>query len=376
MPVSSIQRHFLPDAIEDRILEALRRGDYRETLPGERTLAEAFGVCRPTLRRAIKSLVAKGYLKPERGRPTRILAVPAKGGSDAKPNRRVVFLSSHPLHGLSAGTMLSYDLLSAELAASGYELHSTDCEAFRTRQCEPTLAALVRQWPACAYILHQAPPCIQEWFSRNRIPACVMGSPAEGASLPAVDTDFMPAATHAVGALRRQGHDPRRILLLIPRLDLAGHRAMGEGFLNAGGSPSNIIEHPLDDCVWGKWIAQKLLPLLQGPEAATAIVTGWARFTVGLQSALGCRFGITVPETVSIVCLADDPVFDMLIPRVTRYRRNPGRFVRHLKRLVLDLAKRRPVPPGPSFLVPELVPGATLMSPGNASPVAGRKATR
>lgn len=57
-----IRRHYLPDEVERRLRESLLRGDYGETLPGERNLAEVFGVSRPTLRRAIGALVAQGWL--------------------------------------------------------------------------------------------------------------------------------------------------------------------------------------------------------------------------------------------------------------------------------------------------------------------------
>ena len=342
---------------------ALRRGDYGETLPGERTLAEVFGVSRPTLRRAIAALVTQGWLKPDRGRPTRILQRPDSAYPAREVNRSIVFLSSHPLHSLSAGTMLAYELLSAELAANGYSLHFVACDAFRQRHGEESLPALMERHPAGAYILHQAPYPVQLWFARSGVPACIMGSAVEGLSLPAVDTDFAPAAKHAMGELRRLGHAPERVLLLLPQLDLAGNRAMREGFLNAGGSSLNVLAHPVDDAHWPAWISREILPLLGESGGPTAIIAGWARFTVALVSALGLRFAQRVPESVSVMCLADDPVFDMLIPRVTRYRRNSSKYVGQLRRIVVDLAHgRAPVRPQ-VLLIPELMPGGTTGAP-------------
>lgn len=355
-----IRRHYLPDEVERRLRESLLRGDYGETLPGERNLAEVFGVSRPTLRRAIGALVAQGWLQPVPGLPTRILKKPE---ARRDPSRVIAFLSSHPLRGLSAGTMLTHDLLSEALAADGYTLRFAECAAFRERRFRSALPASVNRVPADAYILHQAPEAVQAWFVEAGRPACVMGTPAQGVALPGLDTDFAPAAEHAMRMLQRQGHAPGRTLLLLPQLDLAGHRAMRAGFLRAGGSEAAVLRHPIDDSAFLPWIAREIVPRLAGGGGPTAVITGWARFTVALMTALSARFGLRLPDDLSVVCLADDPVFDMMIPQVSRYRRPAEAFVRRLARMSVMAAKGLPQPAGPVLLIPDLVEGGSVSAP-------------
>ena len=181
--------------------------------------------------------------------------------------------------------------------------------------------------------------------------------------MPGVDSDFRPAAEHALRMLAREGHDPSKMLLLLPKLELAGNRAMREGFLAAGGQVNRIWSHPVDDESFALWIAHELAPIVRDKSGATAVITGWARFSVGMVTALASRHGVRIPEKLSVVCLADDPVFDMMIPRVTRYRRPAEKFVQRLSRLALEVAQDLPPSSKVTLLMPDLVPGGTVGAP-------------
>lgn len=358
-----IRRHYLPDEVERRLIEAIRRGDYADTLPGERVLCGQFAVSRPTLRRAMSALAAQGWIARSRGKPTRILRREETKASPARTNT-AVFLSSHPLGELSAGTMLTYDLLDRALSKTGYALGFGDCPAFRQKLFANRLRETLRGAPADVRVLHQAPEPVQHWFAKEKTPCIVMGTPAPGADLPGIDSDFAPAAAHALSWLRREGHSAGRILLLLPKLELAGHRAMREGFLRAGGKETRVLTHPVDDDALPAWLAKELVPRLRaGADSPTAIITGWPRFTVALVTGLAARHGLRAPDDLSVACLADDPVFDMMIPTVSRYRRPAGKYVARLARMIMEVAQGMTPREKLVLLMPEQVPGGTVGPP-------------
>lgn len=361
---SPITRPNLPDVVEKHLREAISRGDFREFLPGERPLAETFKVSRPTLRRALAALAAEGILRQQSGCATRILRTDLTEGAKPPGPARVIFLSAQPLHRLSTNTVLAFDMLGKKLSASGMELRFAECHAFLQNEFQRTLDSFLKSSPAGTYVLHYAPGPVQRHLAQKGIPCVVMGSPDKAAGLRGVDTDFAPAARHAMGELKRLGHAPERTVLALPKLELAGHAAITEAFFKAGGRPASVLRHPVDFEIMPSWIGTHVLPLLRAKNGPTALITGWPRFTVGLVSALGMRHGLAIPENLSVVCLADDPTFDMLIPSVSRYRRNDNKYVNRLAKIILDTAShRKPAGPLLALIEPDFIAGGTLAGP-------------
>jgi GntR family negative regulator for fad regulon and positive regulator of fabA len=62
------------EAAETRLISAILDGRFpiHSTLPGERELASALGVTRPTLREALQRLARDGWLEIRQGKPTRV----------------------------------------------------------------------------------------------------------------------------------------------------------------------------------------------------------------------------------------------------------------------------------------------------------------
>jgi GntR family transcriptional regulator, negative regulator for fad regulon and positive regulator of fabA len=70
------------DHVERSLVTAIVDGDYApgDTLPGERELAQALGVTRPTLREALRRLERDGWLTIQQGKATRINDFWREGG--------------------------------------------------------------------------------------------------------------------------------------------------------------------------------------------------------------------------------------------------------------------------------------------------------
>lgn len=94
MQIGHIQQRRLADTIVEQLEAMILEGALQpgERLPAERTLAEQFGVSRPSLREAIQKLAAKGLLTSRQGGGTYVAE--ALGSSFSDP--LVALLGEHP----------------------------------------------------------------------------------------------------------------------------------------------------------------------------------------------------------------------------------------------------------------------------------------
>lgn len=351
-----LPRRYLAENVESALLEAMREGRFGEFLPGERRLAELLGVSRPTLRVALGILTKQGHIRIEQGRRTRITCVPA-AATPERTTGRIVLLSKNPLHELTPGTLYAIDLLRSHLEERGLRLEHKACHAFLHADPDRGLERLVSNDPADAWLLHQAPAGVQAWFSRKQLPAIVMGTPADGVELPGIDTDFRPTARHAFSQLTKLGHSPERIALIVPDLNLPGHRAMIAGFLESGGLEANVMRHPADFSGITEWIDRRFV---QTPRAPAAVIVDWPKMTLALLSRLAMGHGWKIPERLSVINLSDDPSLTMLVPPVNHYKRDVQRYVSLMVRLVLRTTKHLSDAEETRNLMPEYVKGGTI----------------
>lgn len=356
-----LKRRRLADEVESALRDAMAQGRFGEYMPAEVRLAEMFGVSRITLRQALAKLAREGAIAPNRGRRTRILSAPAASEADTKTGR-ILFLSPGRLHELSPGVLLVQDLLRSAMEERGFKLDHIPCHAFTQSSVAAALEKLVIAEPADLYLLHQAPSAVQEWFSKRRLPAIVVGTPVHGGELPGVHTDLRATAFHAIRHLRTNGHAPERIGLLIPKIDLPDNGTITAGFIEGGGIESMIVRHPSDGEELLSWIKRDNTALRKKP---TAMITAWPAPALALLGTLAFRDGRRIPASLSLVCLYDDPAFAMLVPSVTRYRRPPERYVAILSRLILSMAHGSPIK-GSRTLIPDLIKGETVAKPAAA----------
>ncbi len=352
-------RRYLPEDVELALIEGIREGRFRDFLPGERRLALLLGVSRPTLRVALNMLINQGRILVEQGRRTRIVhGVEAKVTPAA--TGRVILLTADELHLLSPADLLIIDLLRARLESVDLRLEHRACHAFQHVNPERGLERLLCADSADAWLLLQAPPRVQSWFHARRLPAIVLGTPASGVDLPGVDTDYRPAVRHAFGQLTKAGHSPDTIALVLPDIDLAGHRAMLDGFAEAGGASGSVLRHPVDFSAIGAWVDRRFVLMSRRPGA---VIVAWPKMTLALLTRLGLGHGWKIPERLSALCLSHDPAFEMVQPVVGHYRRNPERYAGVLAKLILRTTKCLVEPDESRSLMPVYVKGGTVAPP-------------
>jgi DNA-binding LacI/PurR family transcriptional regulator len=349
-------RRYLAENVETALLDAIRENRFGEFLPGERRLATILGVSRPTLRIALGVLTKQGHLRIEQGRRTRIVN-PGDSPKETVSTGRVMLLSKDPIHLLSPAMLFAIDLIRGQLEERGLRLEYRSCHAFQHAEPDRGLDRLVTEDPSDAWLLLHAPARVQEWFSKKQIPAIIVGSPADGVELPGLDTDFKPAVRHAFGKLTKLGHPANRIALLIPDLALPGHRAMREGFIEAGGTESAVLRHPMEFDGISEWVDRRFVRVATIP---SAVIVAWPKMTISLVTRLGLGHGWKIPEKLSVICLSDDPAFAMVQPPVDHYRRDVQRYVSLMVRLILRTTKRISEVDETRNLMPEYIKGGTI----------------
>lgn len=353
-------RRYLAENVETALLDAIRDNRFGEFLPGERRLATTLGVSRPTLRIALGVLTKQGHLSVEQGRRTRIVR-PGAGAKKKAATGRVTLLSKNPLHLLTPSILFAIDLLRGQLEERGLHLEYRSCHAFPHADPDRGLERVVAEEPSDTWLLLHAPAEVQAWFSRKQLPAIVVGTPADGVELPGLDTDFKPTVRHAFGRLTKSGHAPDRIALLMPDLELPGHRAMRTGFLEAGGTTAAVLRHPVEFDDIAKWIDRRFV---HPPGPYTAAIVAWPKMTLALVTRLGLGHGWKIPGRLSVICLSDDPAFAVVQPPVNHYRRDVQRYVAMLLRLIQRTTKQLSDADESRTLMPEYVKGGTVATPG------------
>lgn len=358
-----LPRRYLAENVETALLDAIRENRFGEFLPGERRLATLLGVSRPTLRVALGVLTKQGHLRIEQGRRTRIMN-PGDAPKEIVATGRVMLLSEKPMHLLSPAMLFAIDLIRVQLEERGLRMEYRSCHAFRHAEPDRGLERLVHEDPSDAWLLLHAPAGVQEWFSRKKLPTIIVGTPADGVELPGLDTDFKPAVRHAFGKLIKAGHAPERIALIIPDIELPGHRAMREGFLESGGDETAVLRHPVELGGISEWIDRKFV---QSPGAHTAAILAWPKMTLALITRLGLGHGWKIPGRLSVVCLSEDPAFLMVQPPVSHYARDVQRYVTLMIRLILRTTKQLSDADETRNLMPEYIKGGTVVAPGEGA---------
>lgn len=381
MPLA-LRRLSLVDQVADALRHELDRAQWSTQLPGEHQLAATLQVSRSTVRQALQLLHREGRVAVKRGsrwrpvRPARVRRTaggPKAPGTAAGGAKVVAMISSLPSAEQSWSSILIRDELRAQLQRAGLELQTHVLAQRSPRSGGAALRRLLAHTRAAAWVLASCSEAVQRHFERVALPALVLGSAHPGVALPAFRIDLGAALRHALGTLHRHGH--RQIALLLPRSPFAGTREVAASLAEAApwlrthGMSVAVREHESATSGVGSAIGSLLASQVR-PTAVIVMLPGDALSALGHLHARGVR----VPETLSLVCLFDDPYLARLTPALARYACDPAVFVRRLARPLIRLV-RSGVRPSSLAVVPEFIRGGTLQlrdAPELRRPDAGR----
>ena len=352
------RRSTVADQAAAALQAAIERGELANPLPGELTLARRLGVSRPSLHAALEQLERLGLVEIRVGRRTRIVAR-GRSRSSGPARRTLAILSVLPddAQFMSQSPLILH--LHAEAASRGLEWDPIFDGRLAVPAAAPRLQQLVSSRRDTCWVLHSCPAWLQRWFAEACVPTLVLGSCAQGVTLPSVDLDFWSVGWHAAGMLARHSH--RAVTLVLPAAPLPGDLACREGFLDYFSRLRRPLTKVHELAVTGPAprTLNRLRFALTGPQRSTAVfvmreATALAAYTQVLA------LGFAVPRDVSVISRDTHPLINAALPQLTRYSASPlkhaTRAVRAAQAILAGSAGR----PLPRLVSPQFVAGTTL----------------
>jgi DNA-binding LacI/PurR family transcriptional regulator len=287
-------------------------------------------------------------------------AVSAARGATQRP---VLLVSPLTVEDMPALALIVCQELAARLAARGRSLRLIECRAFGSRQPERALTRLLRtESGAGGWILHRAPLAVQEFFQKAGGPCTLLGNPHPGITLPAVSLNFAAVARHAAAALRRLGHLPGNIAVVISDSRLAGNEAVLHGVTEALGTADFRVVRHGEDSANLTALTDKLLTASSRP-AALIVHRPTAALTVASLAQSAHR--LRIPADLSLVCLEASRSLASFQPQLARYHHRYAPIGRSLADIIESLMAGIQRPGQQFHLLPQLLPGESLARPGS-----------
>jgi DNA-binding LacI/PurR family transcriptional regulator len=358
-------RSSLPAQTAAVVLAEIRRGRWREWLPGERQLSRDLRVSRGTVRTALGILERQEIVTPVSSQGHRIVVRPRQSAARrAKPV--IGLLSPEPLEARRPYFAMMLDHLQESAHARGWEFRRYYGASYFGLTAESHLSRLVSDSRCACWILARATRVAQAWFSKRGVPAVVSGHTYEGIALPSIDVDHRGAGRHAGTTLARHGHRTAALVVSRERLPglLVGEAGFLEGFRDSAGVENVILRVPYDgdDAALTAAVAKAL----EQPQRPTAVVTETPNQYLTVFSLLA-QLRLVVPRDVSLVSRLDDPFLAHLTPEPARYRVSPVGFARALTTLLTHLVNGEKLPVAVREIVPEFIKGASIGPPRSES---------
>ena len=354
-------RSSLPAQTAAVILEHIRRGRWRDWLPGERQLSREFRVSRGTVRSALEILERQHAVVVVSSQGYRVLQRARRRASGGE-RTTIGLLSPEPLEirRPSLAMMISHIREAAQARGWGFQRHSG--RNYFGPKADVHLSRLVEESGCTCWILARATHGAQDWFARREIPTVVSGHTYDGIALPSVDVDHRAAGRHAGNHLARQGHSRVALVFSRERLPglIEGEAGFTEGFRFKKASEMTITRLPFDGSAAAR--AAAVERCCRPATRPTAIITETPDQYLAVFSALA-RLRLRVPEEISLVSRLDDPFLHSLVPEPARYQIDPALFARTLTTLLAHLVAGEKVPLTERELVPEFIPGASVGPP-------------
>lgn len=348
-------RYSLISGVAESLKEAINTGEFRDHLPGVRTLGLELCASVPTVRGAIKLLEAEGVVIVKHGCLTRIISSSAINEPDPTAGRKTIVLLAYAPIKLHASPLRD---VADQLRKQGYTVVSH--EAGNRNVSLSELNRLLALHPAACWVLLGSPKPVQEFFSsHNSLCLVASGSSGDGVHLPDFEIDFSALYRHLAHQFHNLGH--RRFHLIIGKQSAQKNSRSLDAFVSA------VRERGLD-----RTHEDLILTYDDSPEQLRALLERQFRQTekpTGLCVALvSCYIltqgwlqskGYRIPEDVSLICRDGDELMNYIIPAPSHYIYPAVVYGRRLARAIVTLAETGRVRTH-TLLMPKLVKGNSM----------------
>lgn len=325
----------ITDQVARHLHTEILRGRWSDTMPGKHELAADLGVNNKTVEAALRLLEKDGLLIPQGAGRRRLIN--ARGGKSIRA-MRIAFLA----HDRDADRKLDYIVeIQHLLIEAGHAVFFPAKSLAQLRFEVRRVARLVEQTKADAWIVLAGSQAILEWFASQPKPVFALFGQRYGLPLAGIGPNSPPAVAAATLKLLELGH--RRIVLLCRRSQRLPHPSPRQGaFLHelqaAGIAPS---AYNLPDWEETNEGFQQCLGALFRVTPPTALIVDEAAFFIAVLQ-FCARRGISVPGTVSLISIDDDPAFDCCEPPVSCIKWDSGPLVRRIVNWVANISRGKP----------------------------------
>ncbi len=296
-------------------------------MPARRALAHELQVSRNTIDAAVRFIEKDGLIKPVSRHRSEIVRVRRK--SAATHPDRIVYLDGRCLEDCAPLYRVELLVFQQLVQSKGYGFILQTNLAGHTVYTPHILKDWIRNERAICWFLAYQPPKIQKYFEEAGICSIVVGARAEGVNLPCLDFDQLATARHAGRRLEACGH--RKIAFFRPRRDSSDVSAMEAGFKQAASGATlatfqtfayDLSEDSMARCLSGA------LRKFQGMDAIITTCAADAMRCLGYLGVSGQK------ESVTLVSLEGDPIFEWLQPAISHYQMERHLLARKLNSLV------------------------------------------
>lgn len=352
------QRQSLVIQTADYLREAMERGEWREILPGHRTLCAQLQVSSYTLNLALHALKNEGLLEIAQGRRIRIIRR-RRRPSKRVPPRTVVALTTRQLEELEPRIHYFLTKIQHHLQVSGFEFRLHIDPRLQWQHLPRQLEALVAKQPVACWILMSVNSFTQHWFMSRGLPAILSGTPDSDVRLPAFALDTAGLCRDAAKRFLSLGH--RHVALLTFDSSTVGDKIGEQVFLQTireeGGSRIRVDTIHHDRTVDG--ICNAVDSVLSSRDRATGILSAGARHSLTVVGHLQRR-GIQLPGEMSVVARDYSSFLYDSVPSISGYEMEEKLLAESFPKMVVTLAQSKVLPCQTKWIDWRFVRGDTL----------------
>jgi DNA-binding transcriptional regulator YhcF (GntR family) len=330
--------------------EILRRR-WIGSMPGMNQLAAEFGVDDKTVEVALRQLEHEGFLMAQGQGRRRLISTPS---ADATRSLRVAILLSEP-----EDRKVDYMVeLQHMLADAGHVVFYPQATLRELGMDVARIARMVGKTPADAWVVVSASREVLEWFSKQPEPAIAFAGRARKVPIAVAGPDKLPALISIVRQLVAHGHQ-RIVLLVRTRRRLPEPGAFERAFLDelrAHGISASTYNLPH----WEETIEDfhKRLESLFQLTPPTALIVDEAPFMLATLQFL-LKWGLQVPQDVSLVCTDGDPTFAWCQPSMAHIHWDSRLVLQRVVRWAANVSRQKQ-DLRQTLTKAEFVPGGTI----------------
>ncbi|MDG1854663.1 MAG: substrate-binding domain-containing protein [Verrucomicrobiales bacterium] len=338
----------------DALKVAINAGELKGTMPGASRIAKTLGVNHKTVESALRNLELEGLIINKGARQGRLV-----NSDNRKSTKSGIRIAIFLLDQSDMADKMMIEIM-YRLEESGHYPFYAHKSMLDLRMNKRSIARIVNNTEADAWITLAAPKEILDWFSKQEMPTfAIFGNRLEHVNIAGASPGKSHPVVNATQNLIELGH--RRIILVIRKHQRYPMTKSAQAFLDAlrlnGIQTSDFNLPDWEETAEG---FNELLESIFKITPPTAIITDEPYQYIAAQNFMANN-GIQVPKHVSLICSDHDPIFRWCLPPVSHIVWDHKPILRRIDRWATNIKNRK-------FDVRQTILNATFVKGGTIGP--------